>query len=125
MVQALALDDRTLSHLPRSLCNYIHYCVPLSHSSWFWSKPLRSATELCPNNCVPLSRRTLFVVGAIALLTQTHPQRHPVDQLVSLRRTRPGTLSTGGLRLIARLSCGSPIVVKVADPASHERDTKH
>ena len=65
--------------------------------------------------------QNLFVVRAIALLTQTHPQRHHVDQLVSLRRSRSGTLSSNGQRLIARLSCGSPIVVKVEDPASHER----
>ena len=125
LVKALALRDRTLSHPLRSPCNYIHCCVPLSHSSWFRSKPSRSPPEPCPNQCVPLSRKTLFVVRAITLLTQTHSYWYLVDKLVSLRRSRLGTLTTTGLRLMARVSCGSPIVVKVADPTSHETHPNH
>ena len=98
----------------------LQYCVPLSHISRFWSKPLRFATKPCPNHCVPLSRSTSFVVTAIALLRQTHPQRRLVNQLVSLRRSQAGTLSTKVLSLIAHWSCGSPLVVTVVDPARHE-----
>ena len=105
----------------KSKFSCLQYCVPLSHSSRFWSKPLRFATKPCPNHYVPLSRTTSFVVIAIALLTQTHPQRHLVDQLVSLRRSQAGTLSTKDLRLIAQRSCGSPIMDTVVDPARHER----
>ena len=104
---------------------YARYCVPLSHISWLWSKPSRSVAKPRPNHWVTLSRHTPFVVATIALLTQTLPQRRLVDQLVSLRRSRPGTLSIKGLRLIAHASCGSRILVAVVDPSSRDRHQNH
>ena len=70
--------------------NYVHYRVPLSHNSHFWSPPSRAVTKPHFSHWVPLSRSTLFVVGAVELLTQTLLQRCPLHQLVSVRRSRLG-----------------------------------
>ena len=82
----LALYATELNLSPRY---YFHYCVPLSRSSWFWSKPRRSATKPRPDHCVPLSRSTRFGSRPSCPSTKPrHSHRVPLSRSTQ-SRSRP------------------------------------
>ena len=65
-----------------------------------------------------MSHNDLFVFRAIALLTQTLPQRHLVGRLMSLRTSSPSTSTTKALHLTIPVSCMSPVVHSLLDGAN-------